>query len=188
MRTCFITAVGSLVLACGVATTASAQLVTNGGFETGDFSGWTTFGNFEFSGVSSLPHSGNFGAFFGPVGAVGGISQNIATNPGQSYTFSFWLAGGGDPVNSVEADWDGSTVFGVSDAFFPGFTQETFTKLASSSLTNISFSFQNDPQFWILDDVSVTSASVTPEPGTMGLMATGLVGMIGAGYRRKRRA
>lgn len=46
----------------------SAQ-ITNGGFETGDFTGWTLGGNTGYTGVTgSYAHSGNFGAYFGAGG------------------------------------------------------------------------------------------------------------------------
>ena len=42
------------VLLIAFACHASANLVTNGGFETGDFTGWTQSGNTGFTSVSSL--------------------------------------------------------------------------------------------------------------------------------------
>ena len=48
------------------ATPAAAQeLVTNGGFETGSFSGFTQFGSTGFDFVSAGGASGSFGASFG---------------------------------------------------------------------------------------------------------------------------
>src|SRR5437016_2266773 len=84
----------ALVL-CGAAlgfcnSAGAASLVTNGGFETGDFTGWTQTGNSTFNGVQSpgpgpSVREGNSSAFFGPVGSVGGISQTLTTIPGASY-------------------------------------------------------------------------------------------------------
>jgi hypothetical protein len=43
---------------------------------------------------------------------------------------------------------------------------------------------------FMVDDFSfgsVTNESATPEPATVTLMATGLVGLVGTGFRRKKR-
>ncbi len=62
---CFLmfTAAGAF----SVAHPAKANLITNGGFETGDFTGWTvsgdTFVHGTYAGIS--PHSGNFQALVG---------------------------------------------------------------------------------------------------------------------------
>src|SRR5437868_10545361 len=77
-----------------------ANIITNPAFETGDLSGWTLSGtnsapddNGIFYGVDAVDaHSGNFGAFFGAIGGVQSLSQDLATIPGASYVVSFWLA------------------------------------------------------------------------------------------------
>ena len=83
-----------------------SNIVTNGGFETGNFNGWTQGGNTEFTGVDmASAHSGNFGVFAGPTsgskdsgvsGESGGsgpgtLSQNLATVAGSIYEFSFFM-------------------------------------------------------------------------------------------------
>src|SRR5207342_1372158 len=79
-----------IALLCSAAV-ANANLVTNGGFETGDFTGWTNGGNTGFTGVDpGIQHSGTYGAFFGPIGSNGFLSQTLATTAGGVYTLSFW--------------------------------------------------------------------------------------------------
>jgi len=100
--------------AFSVAYPAKANLITNGGFETGDFSGWTVSGrDNEVEGRVPFipPHSGNFQAQFG-IGN-NSITQNVATTPGSSYVVDFWLAAKiSHPVGgSVSVNWAGSTVF-----------------------------------------------------------------------------
>jgi hypothetical protein len=170
--------------------------VTNGGFEDGNFNGWTPFGDTSFNGVCSastcplgeVPFEGTYAAYFGPVGDTGGIYQDIATVPGQMYTVSFYLAlpDAGTP-NSFQAQF-GSSGFTLTD--FPvGFPWAlfTFTDMATDTTTRLTFTFQNDPAYWFLDDVKVNGGGTTPEPGTLVLFGSGLLGIAGV-VRRKFRA
>ena len=50
-RTLLVVFVAAMVLLCAPMAVAQ-NLLTNGGFETGDFTGWTTGGNFEFTQVA----------------------------------------------------------------------------------------------------------------------------------------
>src|SRR5208283_5928083 len=72
-----------------------ANLVVNGGFETGDFTDWTVTGggNFVDDGSSSgiTPHTGNYVAEFGASGEIDYLSQTLSTTHGASYLLSFWL-------------------------------------------------------------------------------------------------
>ncbi|HSY14269.1 MAG TPA: DUF642 domain-containing protein [Verrucomicrobiae bacterium] len=173
---------------------AGSNLVTNGSFETGDFSGWTVSGDTTFTGVCDVstcpggfaPEDGNYAAYFGPVGDTATISQTIATTPGDSYSLSFYLANpeGGTP-NYFNVTFGNSsfsfTNFGV--AF--GWQQFTLTTLATSDQTNLSFTFRNDPSYWFLDNITVQqSGGTTPEPGTFVLFGSGILGLAGM-VRRK---
>src|SRR5262245_34588467 len=90
------------VLASLTAVGSSARAdVVNGGFETGDFSGWTLSGNTTFSSVTSdrfYVHSGRFGAALGPIGSDGLLSQTLSTTIGATYQVSFWLDNNINPV------------------------------------------------------------------------------------------
>jgi hypothetical protein len=175
---------------------AHATLVTNGGFETGDFTGWTVFGPAGgFAGVDDqAPQSGTFAAFFGdPTQSPSGISQTLATTAGQLYTVSFWLAnevdvnGNGIP-NLFAFSWNGALVVTESDVVGPtAYTLLSFTLLATSSATDIEFTFASDPAFWDFDNVSAVDVGTAPEPGSLALLALG-GGMIAAFRRRRHQA
>ncbi len=189
----------SLVLALfafatGALAHASSNLVTNGSFETGDFTGWTLSGDTALTGVCDVstcpgnfaPQDGNYAAYFGPVGDNASLSQMIPTTPGDTYTLSFYLANpvGGTP-NYFNVTFGNSsfsfTNFGV--AF--GWQQFTMTTLATSDQTNLSFTFRNDPAYWFLDNVSVTQGT-TPEPGTLALFGSGVLALAGIARRKFR--
>ena len=99
-----VAAVGLAVAVAGPAHARPAITVTNGGFETGTFAGWTGFGDQTFNGVQcpgpgSTVFQGNCSAFFGPVGTTGGISQLLTGFVvGDFYTVSYaFQSDGGTP-------------------------------------------------------------------------------------------
>jgi PEP-CTERM motif-containing protein len=175
----------------GVAGRADANLVANGDFESGDFSGWSHFGDGLFDGVDSVaPQSGAFAAYFGAIDGSG-ISQTIATTAGGMFQVDFWLQTESD-INGVavpnhfEFDWDGASQLALTDASAGvGYTHYSFLLAASSASTTLTFSFLSVPAFWDFDTVSVTSASTVPEPGSLALL--GLAGAL-ATFARRRRA
>ena len=165
------------------------NLVVNCGFETGTFAGWTQSGNTGFTGVSTgAAHSGTFGAFFGPVGSLGFISQNLVTVPGTSYDLSFWLRSPGGTPNEFEALFNGAVLVDIVNAGAFPYTQFTFSGLtATGASTELRFGFRQDPDFWNFDDVVVVSSIISqvPEPASLALIALGLVGL--SAWRRRNR-
>jgi hypothetical protein len=190
------TALAVSILAFGTVGLAHAgsNLVSNGSFETGDFTGWTVSGDTTFTGVCDVstcpgnfaPIDGTYAAYFGPVGDNATISQTIATTPGDEYSLSFYLANpvGGTP-NYFNVTFGNSsfnfTNFGV--AF--GWQQFTLTTLATSDQTQLSFTFRNDPSYWFLDNVTVQQSGGTlPEPSTLVLFGSGVLGLAGIARRK----
>jgi hypothetical protein len=162
---------------------AKANLITNPGFETGDFTGWTHLGGAvvgTFDGVA--PHSGNFQATI-VLGIAGSLSQSVATTPGASYTIDFFLANTTlNPTNSFSVSWGGSTIFSLTNQNSFGYTEYTFTETASTASTALQFQLFSQFGNWLLDDVSVNPAGVSvPDAGStlplLGFASLGLVAL-----------
>src|SRR5690242_21749347 len=97
-------AAGPVMAAPSQCDAVAGNLVTNCGFETGDFTGWTLSSNTSFTSVSpNAPyvHSGNFGAALGTVGGTSFLTQSQALNtvPGATYLVSVWLESDGGTPN-----------------------------------------------------------------------------------------
>ncbi len=166
---------------------ASTNLITNGGFETGDVSGWTQSGNTDFTvpvcNDANFVMAGNCSVYFGPVGSIGSLSQTISTVAGHSYLFSFMLRNLGGAPNSFSASFDGNSVYSLADSgAFSALTQ-SFLVHATGTSTTVQFDFRHDPSFWGLDAVSVAGV---PEPATWAMLILGF-GVIGGAVRRRQR-
>src|SRR5437588_6466275 len=93
------------VLSAVFATPSMANLVTNPGFEMGNFSGWIQSGNTEANAVGTgvYAHTGTFGAQLGPVGSDWFLVQILPTTIGTTYDISFWLRNDGGTPNDFSA-------------------------------------------------------------------------------------
>jgi hypothetical protein len=174
--------------------TANANLIVNGGFETGDFTGWTLTGATENGvdyGISTdQPYSGMYSAWFGAVEGMTYLSQSISTTPGQTYAASFWAAmynEGDESQNEIQVFWNGTDVLDASDvpAMPWTFVSDTFT--ATSSSTEVTFGFNNVPGWFVLDNVDIEPA---PEPQASILcgLGIGLICLLRRGAVNRRQA
>jgi hypothetical protein len=179
-----------LVLA---ASSVQAQnLVTNPGFETGDFTGWTLTGGTYSEVDSGIGHDSDYAASLGniPPDTVE-LSQTLSTQVGQAYQVSFFAQTPefGNPPgtpNSLTVYFDGNWVdgpFTVPETLdYHVFEAYSYRVTASSSSALLRFVVSNDPDYTQLDDISVTAV---PEPGTLALLLAGGCG--GIWLRRRRR-
>ncbi len=172
------------------ASAAFAQLVNNGSFETGDFTGWNQSGLEEvvtgpFSAYSGA-QQGDWYSVWGNIGGDGFISQTISDTAGQPYNFSFWFASVGDSPSDFSAQWNGNTLFSCTDCNTGvNYTQFSFMVTGTGSDT-ITFNGRDDPSWMALDNISVTPAGTTPEPSSFLLLGSGVLA-IGGAIRRKMR-
>jgi hypothetical protein len=142
------------------------SIVKNGGFETGDFTGWTLNANSLYNLVttsSGWVHSGSYGAALGQSGSLGYLSQTLTTSPGQSYLLSLWVANPQTPYgatpNQFLVQWNGTTIFNRTNLPFSAWTNLQFMVTATSVSTVLRLGFEDTPYYLGLDDVSATPIS-----------------------------
>lgn len=176
---------------CLVATSrASADLIVNGGFETGDFTGWSvTAENVDNFVTSNYPYAGSYSADLGStVTNFGSLSQFVNTQAGVEYILSFYLNCYDDniagPTNFFDVFFDLNPVYSETDRPDDGapYVYFSFIVVGNGSLQELRFDFGNDAGVFYIDNVSLVAV---PVPAGFILFSIGALGVAGMQLRRR---
>lgn len=158
---------GSLVAAPASAT----NLVVNGDFETGNFTGWRQGGNTTSTGVEAGNQFGGiYSAYFGPTKSSGYIEQTLATKAGTRYVLSFALANDKATPNFFSASINGVVIKSLTNSPAFAYRPEIFRFTADANGTSVlRFTFKHKPELtrFHLDNVVVEEDIALPPAGTV---------------------
>lgn len=186
-------AVLAVGMAVALAGAASANLLTNPGFETGDFTGWNAGG--YYAGTGGDAQSGTYGgAYYVAPSQAGGsyfiLDQIVPITEGLSYDASCWMRYAGTANNSeqfLEIQWINASgiMWGSGSGTTPVSGPQSYTQYSLNELiapagalsANVravvhTTDTTTDNAWHTFDDFSF--AESIPEPATIGLTGLGI--------------
>lgn len=169
------------------------QLIVNGGFETGNFTGWTADPvSFAMDVKSSLLFPVNSGTYSAQIAGFDygpdTLSQSVATVAGQSYALDFWFWQDTGTPNGFIVDWNGTALYAETDYTTAPEYREFQFNVVGTGFDTLTFTTYNNPAFAYVDDVSLVGPAAVPEPSSLALLGLGGIGYGISAYRRRRAA
>ncbi|QHO78449.1 hypothetical protein ACH79_43540 [Bradyrhizobium sp. CCBAU 051011] len=189
---------------------SQANVLLNGGFESGDFTNWTVNLGTSYPQVviaynqpggyptgafgepiPTAPNGGTYGAYFVSDTATQSISQSISLTQGQHYQVSFQVY---SPNNGRNNPFDATLQSNVDGVLSPLFTAKTlasgwtlYSAIFAASAGPYTFSLNFHGQGIPAADFVVDNATVAavPEASTWAMMILGFVGVGFLAYRRR---
>lgn len=178
------------------ASASATNIVENGGFETGDFTGWIASSTSNNPWTVKTGSNAFSGSYYASTGCVGpqclnglasqqaSLAQTLTTEAGDTYTLTFeFNTGGYGEANELLVEWDGSTVLDLGPngtlgvVGTPGvYTLYAFTGLVGTGSDTLTFLGRQDPGYDELDnvDVELSNQASTPEPATWTFLVSGI--------------
>ena len=144
----------------------SDNLVNNGNFETGDFTGWKKH---QSTVISSVAHGGSYAANLKGTGGWGGmLNQNVTVVAGRTYTVSLWLKTNQNGVN-VQIKDGGTEGTNMASKWFSAteWTQLTWDVVPTTNTICINFCGGGNgvAEDVLVDDISIVGEKIASDDG-----------------------
>jgi beta-glucanase (GH16 family) len=181
----------AVFLAIFANTSFASNILSNPGFETGDLTGWTSFGpNTYVEGNEATPHGGAdylkmYGAFIGALNYTG-VYQDTPCSPGVTYSADGWVYTlNTDNIKGKDAIW---VEVSFRDALYNALALYRSAVVTSNNLARIAGT-STGWNVWfdllITNQCSFNNPSAQVQtPGTVTNMVSSLVAPAGTAYVR----